>query len=76
MKVVRWLFLAAAVAGLVQTPFLIPESVAQMRADHRLIAIYPIGFAIRFLFIGLFAKLWWDTRKKSDRIHSDSRPKP
>jgi hypothetical protein len=76
MKVVRWLSLAVAFAGLVQTPFLIPESVAQMRADHRLIAVYPIGFSIRFLLIGLFAKFWWDTRKKSDPTHSDSKPKP
>jgi FtsH-binding integral membrane protein len=73
-KVARWLALALAVAGLVQTPFLIPEAVSQAAADHRLIFGYLVGFSIRFLFIIFFAKFWWDTRARTNS--STSQPKP
>jgi len=75
MRIFRWLFLALAVAGLVQTPFIIPEAVSQAIADHRLIAGYVGGFAIRFLFIGMFAKFWWDTRRSAKSIQGESQPK-
>jgi len=68
MKIFRWLALALAVAGLVQTPFLIPEAVSQGTADHRMIPGYLVGFTIRFLFIVLFAKFWWDTRGSAKTI--------
>jgi len=55
-RVFRWLALGLAVAGLVQTPFLIAEALSQAAADHRMIVGYLVGFLIRFLFIIFLAK--------------------
>ena len=76
MRITRWLALALAIAGLVQTPFLIPEVISLASADHRMIPGYLVGFTVRFLFIGLFAKHWWDTRKSTYGARDDSQPRP
>jgi len=65
-RVFRWLALGLAVAGLVQTPFLIAEALSQAAADHRMIVGYLVGFLIRFLFIIFLAKFWWDTRARTN----------
>jgi FtsH-binding integral membrane protein len=72
-RVFRWLALGLAVAGLVQTPFLIAEALSQAAADHRMIVGYLVGFLIRFLFIIFLAKFWWDTRARTDTAQTPPR---
>jgi hypothetical protein len=75
MKVSRWIALALAITGLVQTPFIIPEVVSQVSADHRLIPGYVVGFVMRFLLIWMFATIWWKTRTSAAANRGNAKPK-
>jgi len=77
LKKVRWVALALAAVGILQTPFVIPDAVSKAIADHRLIALFLMAFAIRVLFIDFLSKIWWDTRANAGgRPDSPNSKKP
>ena len=76
LRKIRWIAFALAAVGILQTPFVIPGAVSQAIADHRLVAPFVMAIAIRVLFIGFFAKIWWDTRASADSPDSSNSKKP
>jgi uncharacterized membrane protein YdjX (TVP38/TMEM64 family) len=74
LRKVRWIAFALAALGILQTPFVVPRALSLAIADHRLIATFVAAFAIRVLFIGFLAKIWWDTRENAHNPDS-SNPK-
>jgi len=71
LRKVRRVAFALAAFGILQTPFVIPRAVSQAIADHRLIVLFLMAFAIRVLIIGGLLKMWWDTRGTANS-NSDS----
>jgi hypothetical protein len=66
LKKFRWAFFVFAVLGIADTPIEISRAASHASADHRLIFPFLGAFLIRFLVIGFFLKIWWDTRKRSE----------
>jgi hypothetical protein len=60
----RWILFALAAGGILQAPFVIPHALSLAAGNHRLIAPFVLALAIRFLLVGAFLKVWWDTRAK------------
>jgi hypothetical protein len=75
LRKVRWLAFALAALAFLQTPFVLPRAISQAGVDHRLILPFVMAFAMRVLFIGFLAKIWWDTRANAGNTDSFN-PKP
>jgi hypothetical protein len=58
----RWLWLAFSLLGLISTPAAVFDAIDIYKTDQRLGWIIPLGFALRFGQIWLFAWLWWKCR--------------
>ncbi len=58
----RWLWFAMATIGSLTTPSAMISAIHEGKADHRMIAIMILAFAIRLGMIGLFYDLWWKSR--------------
>ncbi len=54
----RWLWFAMALFGLLTTPFAVLDAYRLGLSDHRLIAVAILAFSIRFAMIWLFFSLW------------------
>ncbi|MGD0544983.1 MAG: hypothetical protein ABSB65_11280 [Candidatus Acidiferrales bacterium] len=74
LRKVRWIAFALAALGILETPFVIPNAMSQAMADHRLIVLFVMAFAIRIFIIGLLSKVWWDNR--ADANASPASPNP
>jgi hypothetical protein len=75
LKNVRWIALALAVIGIIQTPFAVAPAISKAIVDHRLIIPFVGTFAIRILFLGFMLKIWWDTRDNPKNTVAASAPK-
>jgi hypothetical protein len=62
LKKLRWVFFGLAAIGIAQTPAALLAVISEAKEDHRLIPLFLMGGVIRFLFIGFFLKIWWETR--------------
>ena len=54
-----------ATIGIADTPSAVLTAILSAKADHRLIFPFAGAVVIRLLVIGVFLKLWWETKKKS-----------
>ena len=67
----RWWIFAFAIAGIIQTPFVLPSALLQGANNHRLILPFGMALVIRFAVIGFLPKLWWDTRPATANASQD-----
>lgn len=74
LKKFRWLFFAAAVIGIAETPSAIQIGFSNAKSDHLQIILLAGAVVIRLLVICFFLKIWWATRKISRTNSSPNGP--